>query len=482
MAEELKIIITAEDKASPVLTKTKGNLGGLGDVLGKGVKVAAGAALGGVTALAGGLAYLGVQTVQGNAKFEEYNTQFEVLLGSADAAKTRMAALAEFGKVTPFELSQVVEADRILQSFGFHSVEAAQKFGKSGEQIRTIAGDVASGTGASFSEISLLLGKFSSGATGEAIMRFQELGITTREEMSKMGLEFSKSGELLSPLPQAMTTVLQIMEGKYGGLMDKQSKTFSGMMSNLQDWLNGTIREVGRPVFEALSKQLDKLLVFLGSPEMQAAMNTVSNWLAKQIPPAVDLAVKALDLLTVKGGNFQTMIITVKAWVMSGEGQTAIQDIGKSVGNGIADGIRYVLTNGEMWGALFRDIIPTVLAASNEFRTGFVQGITGLDENAARTVGTVGGGPMAWIASLFGKRAGGGPVSAGAGYIVGERGPELFFPGQNGTVVPSLTGGGGLTFVYAPQMSLASESEITNVLTPALDRWYRNAQRRRVVG
>jgi hypothetical protein len=42
-------------------------------------------------------------------------------------------------------------------------------------------------------------------------------------------------------------------------------------------------------------------------------------------------------------------------------------------------------------------------------------------------------------------RAGGGPVSAGAPYLVGELGPELFVPQASGAIVPhaALGGGGG---------------------------------------
>lgn len=39
-------------------------------------------------------------------------------------------------------------------------------------------------------------------------------------------------------------------------------------------------------------------------------------------------------------------------------------------------------------------------------------------------------------------RAGGGPVTGGRPYVVGERGPELFVPGQNGSIVPNGAGGG----------------------------------------
>jgi hypothetical protein len=49
------------------------------------------------------------------------------------------------------------------------------------------------------------------------------------------------------------------------------------------------------------------------------------------------------------------------------------------------------------------------------------------------------------IGNLFGKRAGGGPVSSGAPYLVGERGPELFVPSSAGQVIPNYAMGGATT-------------------------------------
>ncbi|MCO6358541.1 phage tail tape measure protein [Roseivirga pacifica] len=53
------------------------------------------------------------------------------------------------------------------------------------------------------------------------------------------------------------------------------------------------------------------------------------------------------------------------------------------------------------------------------------------------------------FSSLFknfaGFRAAGGPVNAGSGYIVGERGPEYFQPSTNGTIIPNhALGGAGM--------------------------------------
>jgi len=58
--------------------------------------------------------------------------------------------------------------------------------------------------------------------------------------------------------------------------------------------------------------------------------------------------------------------------------------------------------------------------------------------------GAAGAGGLLNLGGLFGSilglpgRATGGPVAPGRGYLVGERGPELFVPTTSGTVVPGL--------------------------------------------
>jgi hypothetical protein len=67
--------------------------------------------------------------------------------------------------------------------------------------------------------------------------------------------------------------------------------------------------------------------------------------------------------------------------------------------------------------------------------------------NAAAGQGGGGGLAEALASALkggfSGARAGGGPVSPGGAYLVGERGPEVFRPSTGGTIEPA--GGGGLT-------------------------------------
>jgi phage-related minor tail protein len=50
---------------------------------------------------------------------------------------------------------------------------------------------------------------------------------------------------------------------------------------------------------------------------------------------------------------------------------------------------------------------------------------------------------IGWGASALSGRAGGGPVSAGTPYMVGEEGPELFMPSASGIIAPRGAGSGG---------------------------------------
>lgn len=78
-------------------------------------------------------------------------------------------------------------------------------------------------------------------------------------------------------------------------------------------------------------------------------------------------------------------------------------------------------------------------------------------EKLLKPSGSGGGGLLETIGSfvggLFGgARAEGGPVDAGRGYVVGERGPEWFVPRQSGQIIPA--GMGGTVINYSPKFVL----------------------------
>lgn len=325
--------------------------------------------------------------IDGNAEFERYQVQFGVLLKDSGAAKKRLEELAQFGASTPFELPEVVRADKILQSFGLHAEDAKQKFGESGEGIRTIAGDVAAGTGSSFEEIAGYIGKFSSGSTGEAIARFQELGIVTRTELAQMGLEFSKSGELVSPLDQSTTVLLEVMKKKFGGMMDAQSSTFEGMMSNLNDWFGQAGRIIGQPLFEILKDKLGSLLQFLSSPEAQAGLASFAQAIAGGIGSLIDLLTPVVQWVganvpiiaaTIQdlAGGFQDAFseggiagVVAQAADVIGRAFGMTGDSAYQMGNNVFDSVSGIIDGIGQFVAMAQANLPIVIATIQNFAT-----------------------------------------------------------------------------------------------------------------
>lgn len=67
-------------------------------------------------------------------------------------------------------------------------------------------------------------------------------------------------------------------------------------------------------------------------------------------------------------------------------------------------------------------------------------------------------------------RAAGGPVMGGRPYVVGEAGPELFVPGTSGSIIPSGSGVGGMTFNVTVTNPMMSGEQLANELKAYIQR------------
>lgn len=409
---DLKIVVNAVDNATGVLR----GIGGVTTGIFQGIGQAAVGALG--NAVGGAFEAIRSSMIDGNAEFERYQTQFGVLLGNADDAKKRLEELAEFGAKTPFELPEVVRADKILQAFGLHAEDVAARFGFSGEEIRTIAGDTAAGTGASFEEIAGYLGKFSSGATGEAIARMQELGITTRAELKEMGLEFSKSGELLTPVDEAMDVLLAAMKDKFGGMMDAQSSTFEGMMSNLQDWFGAAGRTIGAPLFDVAKNGLGRLLEMLNGfmPTLQNLSQALGASLGILLEGDLGGAIDALgefesvqaifsklgiDIYGVSGAFENLMTLFAPIGASAGQLAQAFAASLPMIQTYVADMVTFVQGQFAQFAPEIVANVSTALTQIAAFWTAHGDEIMAVVNFVFRTITTVIGGAMTLISGLI---------------------------------------------------------------------------------
>lgn len=229
----------------------------------------------GIQQLGGMVKELGEQFLGDAPEFEQWSQQFTVFLGSADAAKQRMADLAAFGTKVPFQLPSVVEADKTLTAFGLDSETTAQKFGVSGASILKTVADAAAGSGADLTRISDDFGRFAGGMSGMAIQDFEQMGITTRSQLADMGLQFSKAGELLTPVDKAFAVLQKTVENRFGGMTDVESTTMKGMMTDVADSINNMRRDLTAPIFDAVRLQVKALMDDLANPASTKNIGTI---------------------------------------------------------------------------------------------------------------------------------------------------------------------------------------------------------------
>lgn len=225
-----------------------------------------GAAIGGLAAKLAALTagFLGVRKAVGivkesisqAAEFSDFEASFTTLLGSADKAKERMAELAKFGETTPFQLDEVVKANRTLETLTGGALST-----KEGMQM---LGDTSAVAGVKINELSMWFGRLYDGiqsgrGVGEAMMRMQELGIVSGEVRGRIE-EMQEAGATGSEVWDFMTASF----GRFSGEMDRRSKKWNGLMSNLKDGIDALYRSFGEPIKNSLKPLLSDLVKSVG--------------------------------------------------------------------------------------------------------------------------------------------------------------------------------------------------------------------------
>jgi tape measure domain-containing protein len=117
---------------------------------------------------------------------------------------------------------------------------------------------------------------------------------------------------------------------------------------------------------------------------------------------------------------------------------TIYNQIGTSITSGVLDSITAAVEGTKSLGESAAQVLKDI--SKQLIRSGIMQLLTSL-------AGNDGVGFFSFLTGTLGKRAMGGPVSAGSSYMVGERGPELFTPKHGGSIVPNNALGGGSTNV-----------------------------------
>jgi len=221
---------------------------------------------------------LGKQMISTNAQMQMFQKSFEVLTGSAQEAGEIIEWVKDQAKKTPFDVPGLIEASQMLMTWG---LDLKEWF--------TVVGDVAAGMNRPIIQVVNAIGTLATGQTGEAVRRFRDLGINLRE-FSDL-LKFDAQGSLITPLEEAIPIVKQIMEDKFGGMMESQSKTWEGIMSNMSDTWQQFVQVMGEPVFTLLNEQLIQLAAWVdeNADELEEFATNLGNALGATLTTLLDI-------------------------------------------------------------------------------------------------------------------------------------------------------------------------------------------------
>lgn len=191
------------------------------------------------------------QMMQVRGQFQQTEMAFKTMLQSEEKADALMKQLIRTAAVTPFGVEDVTEGAKQLLAFNV----AAEDVNKTLIGL----GDVAAGMGLNLKDLVMLYGTTIAKGKMDTMDLYQFLnrGIPIADEIAKvMGLDVTnaikevqkqiKAGKVTSDIfIQAMQSMTA--EGsKFGGLMEAQSKTITGQISNIEDAIEQMFNDLGK--------------------------------------------------------------------------------------------------------------------------------------------------------------------------------------------------------------------------------------------
>lgn len=233
-----------------------------------------------------------------DSQMETYQTGLETLLGSSQEAIKTMEQIKEDARATPFDVSGLTQANRLLISAGISADEAR-------ETILAL-GDAVSASGGGDNElqrmaVNLQQIKNAGKATALDIKQFAYAGINiyqlladytgkTVEEVKDMEISYDDLSKALKKASKE--------GGKYYNAMNKQSKTLKGQLSNLKDGFSMLAGTLSEPIFNAIkdkilpgiNEEIDSLNETLGE-----SSGTMLDKIISAIPKVIDRVLKFID-------------------------------------------------------------------------------------------------------------------------------------------------------------------------------------------
>lgn len=191
-------------------------------------------------------------------EFQQLEIAFQTMLGSKAEADKLMSQLIQTAVITPFNMSDVANSAKQLLAYG---VEAD----KVNETLIRL-GDIAAGLSIPINDLAYLYGTtmVQGRMYTQDLNQFLGRGIPLTEELAKQfGVTKNKVKSLVEEgkvgFPEVEKAIISLTSegGKFGGLMEAQSKSITGQISNIEDQIEQMFNEIGKSSEGAIGAALN---------------------------------------------------------------------------------------------------------------------------------------------------------------------------------------------------------------------------------
>ena len=249
----------------------------------------------GVTAPILGLGAIAVKTA---ADFETLRTSLlSTFQGNEKAADAAFKQIQTFAAATPYQMEEVLDAFIKLKNLGLNPSEEAL----------TSYGNTASAMGKSLNQ---MIEAVADASTGE-FERLKEFGIKAKSEGDQVSFTFQGvTTTVAKNATDIQNYLLGIGNVNFAGSMDRQSETFKGRMSTLQDSIASFADSIGSIILEFVSPLIDGL-------------QDLAEWFRNISPEAQKMIVVVAGILAAIGplilavGGFASLLPVITAGISS---------------------------------------------------------------------------------------------------------------------------------------------------------------------
>lgn len=222
----------------------------------------------GIAKVSSGLLSAATGGIKAAADFEQTGIAFTTMLGSAQKADEFLQEMKDFAASTPFELPGLLASSRGLLAMGYAAEEV--------KPMLTAIGDAAAGLGIGeegITRITRALGqmKAKGKVSSEELLQMSEVGVpalriladsagvTTGQMQDMISKGLVPADEAVKVLVAGLANGTETVKG-FGGQMEAQSKTLTGVLSTFKDEARNALTEGIMPALGPMSQALTGLI------------------------------------------------------------------------------------------------------------------------------------------------------------------------------------------------------------------------------